>query len=109
MSDSLELVTRLPSLPVRATDSHKGSFGRVLVVAGSRGMSGAAILCGGGALRGGAGLVQVASPSEVHPIIAGANPCYLTAALRQDGAGRLSADSAAEIAELCDLSDAVAL
>ena len=47
-----ETVTALPTLPPRSADSNKGDFGRVLVVAGSRGMSGAAILC---ASRGDAG------------------------------------------------------
>ena len=51
------VVTTVPSLPPRAPESHKGDFGRVLLVAGSRGMSGAAVLCGSAALRGGAGLV----------------------------------------------------
>ena len=41
-----EVVTGLPTLGRRPADSHKGMFGHVLVVAGSRGMSGAAILCG---------------------------------------------------------------
>ena len=45
------VVTTVPSLPPRAPDSHKGDFGRVLLVAGSRGMSGAAVLCGSAALR----------------------------------------------------------
>src|SRR5438067_7779893 len=68
------LVTSLPALPRRAPDSHKGDFGRVLVVAGSRGMSGAAVLCATAALRGGAGLVRVAVPADVLPIVAADNP-----------------------------------
>lgn len=47
----------------RATDAHKGTAGRVLVIAGSRWMPGAAALCATGALRGGAGLVTLASRS----------------------------------------------
>lgn len=53
-------------------------------------MSGAAILCGSGALRGGAGLVYVAVPDELLPVVASANPCYLTAALPADEDGKLS-------------------
>ena len=56
----------LPSLPPRADESHKGTFGRALIVGGSRGMSGAACLAGLGALRGGAGLVQVAVPASIR-------------------------------------------
>jgi ADP-dependent NAD(P)H-hydrate dehydratase len=53
----------------------------VLVVAGSRGMAGAAVLAGSAALRGGAGLVTVACPAEVQDVVAVGNPCYTTAAL----------------------------
>ncbi len=87
MTDPPEVVTAVPTLTPRRPDGHKGTYGRVLVVAGSRGMSGAAVLAGSGALRGGAGLVQVACPAEVQPVVAAGNPCYLTAALsiRADG------------------------
>ena len=49
-------------VPARAADSHKGDFGRVLVVAGSNGRTGAAHLSALGALRSGAGLVTIATP-----------------------------------------------
>ena len=48
---------------------HKGSCGKLLVVAGSHGMAGAAVLCARGALRTGAGLVQVSVPQELYPVI----------------------------------------
>src|SRR6266852_3504824 len=82
---TLERITRLPEVPPRRADSNKGTYGRVLVVAGSRGMSGAAVLCGSAALRGGAGLVQVACPRDVQDVIAAGNPCYTTLGL---GMGR---------------------
>ena len=66
-------------LPPRRPDGHKGSYGRVLVAAGRRGMTGAAILCGSAALRGGAGLVQVACPADVQDVVSLGSPCYLTA------------------------------
>ncbi len=71
---SLELVT--PDLvrslaPVRSLDAHKGTFGRVLVVAGSRNYVGASILAGSGAYRAGAGLVTLATPNGVYAIAAG--------------------------------------
>ena len=81
----------VPKLPPRPADGHKGTFGRVLIIAGSRGMTGAAVLCGSAALRGGAGLVQVAVPGEVLPIVAAGNPCYLTSPFSQDMRGRFSA------------------
>src|SRR5438477_13030798 len=108
-SPTVELVTRLPMLSPRPADSNKGTFGRVLVVAGSRGMSGAAVLCGGAALRGGAGLVRVAVPEEVLPIVAAANPCYLTALLPQDEHGRLAAAAEAELIGLAQANDVVAV
>ena len=69
----------LPLLPARAADSHKGDFGRALLVGGSRGMTGAIALAGMAALRGGAGLVQLAAP---NPINAMATTCGQTAELR---------------------------
>ncbi len=54
-------------LPPRKKDSHKGDFGHVLIIAGSRNLSGAATLCGWGALRGGAGLVTIAVPKSIQP------------------------------------------
>jgi len=71
----------VPRLPTRRADSHKGDYGRVLVVAGSRGYAGAAVLCGRAALRGGAGLVTVACPHEVQNIVAAGDPCYMTTTL----------------------------
>ena len=64
----LELLTRermRELVPTRTADSHKGDYGRVLIVAGSRGRSGAAHLAALGALRSGAGLVTVATPRSV--------------------------------------------
>jgi ADP-dependent NAD(P)H-hydrate dehydratase len=99
-SPSLHTVTDVPSLPPRPVDANKGTFGRVLVVAGSRGMSGAAVLCASAALRGGAGLVRLAVPEGILSIVAAANPCYTTAPLPQDVHGRLSAAALPELLEL---------
>lgn len=85
-----ETVTTMPKLNPRDASGHKGTYGRVLVIAGSRGMSGAAVLCGSAALRAGAGLVKVAVPAEILPIVAAGNPCYTTAALPCDGEGQLA-------------------
>ena len=56
-------------LPKRAENAHKGSVGTVLSVAGSRGMTGAAVLAASAALRGGAGLVRCALPEPLIPIL----------------------------------------
>jgi NAD(P)H-hydrate epimerase len=98
----------VPTLPPRRPDSHKGDFGRVLVVAGSRGMSGAAILSGTAALRGGAGLVRVALPEGILPLVAAGNPCYMTAPLPQDDQGRLASAAEADLIALARANDVVA-
>lgn len=102
-------VNVVPRLPRRAFDAHKGSFGRVLIVAGSRGMSGAAVLCGRAALRAGAGLVQVASPANVQPIVAAGHPCYTTFAIHQHADGTLSDTAAGEVIEWARAANALAI
>lgn len=61
-------------LPVRPADSHKGTFGTALIVAGSVNYTGAALLAGRAACRVGAGLVQMAVPGQVHGALAGHFP-----------------------------------
>ncbi len=88
----LELLTRermREIVPVRASDSHKGDFGRVLIVAGSRGRTGAAHLAAIGALRSGAGLVTVATPRSCAPIIASMAPEYMTESLDETPSGAI--------------------
>jgi ADP-dependent NAD(P)H-hydrate dehydratase len=104
----LRSVSTLPRLPNRARDSHKGTFGKVLIVAGSVGMSGAAVLAGLGALRGGAGLVQIACPTAIQPIVATGNPCYLTVGLTHDSSGQLTASSLERLSAMLSNVQAVA-
>lgn len=61
-------------LPARPADAHKGTFGTLLVTAGSVGYTGAALLAGKSAYRAGAGLVQMAVPGALHSILAGHFP-----------------------------------
>jgi ADP-dependent NAD(P)H-hydrate dehydratase / NAD(P)H-hydrate epimerase len=72
---------------VRTTDGHKGLYGHILVVAGSLGKSGAAVMSGSAALFAGAGLVTVATPDVVLPIVAAAHPEYMTEGLLSTDAG----------------------
>jgi NAD(P)H-hydrate epimerase len=105
----IEQITQLPALAPRPAESNKGMYGRVLVVAGSRGMSGAAVLCASAALRSGAGLVEAAVPEGILSVVAGANPCYLTAGLPQDELGQLSEAAEAALLARAQLSQVIAL
>jgi len=85
------------SLPlIRAADSHKGTYGHVLLLTGSLGKSGAAILAGRAALRAGAGLVTIATPEPVQPIVAAGQPEYMTEPLKATKSGALSVRSLLE-------------
>jgi len=77
-------------LPPRPVDAHKGLNGHVLVLAGSRGMSGAAALCSRGALRIGAGLVTVAIVSSEHTVVTEQLPEALTLPLPETADGILT-------------------
>ena len=78
---TVKRVWALPALPERPADSHKGDYGRVLVVAGSPGMAGAAYLASKGALRAGAGLVTCTCPETVWPALSAKFSCVMTAPL----------------------------
>ena len=82
-------------LPARARETHKGDHGRVVVVAGSQGKTGAARLAGTGALRSGAGLVTVALPASCVGQVA-AVPEYMTSALPETEDGTVR-DTAADV------------
>jgi ADP-dependent NAD(P)H-hydrate dehydratase len=90
----------LVRLAPRAADSHKGDFGRVLIIGGSRGMAGAAALAGLATLRSGAGLVTVATPASVHATVASFSPCYMTVPLVEDD------DGVADFANIVDFTAA---
>ena len=95
-------------LPPRPRDAHKGTFGHTLVVAGSRGMAGAAALCAQAALRSGAGLVTVACPASILPTVQQLVPCAMALPLPERD-GHLAAEAAARLAGALPGKDAVAL
>jgi NAD(P)H-hydrate epimerase len=98
----IELLTRedvRPLLEPRVADSHKGDFGRVLVIAGSRGKTGAAHLSGMGALRAGAGLVTIATPASCLPIVASLAPEFMTEPLAETPDGQLTAAAVERVME----------
>ena len=100
--------TALPKLPPRPTESHKGDFGRALLVGGSSGMAGAVALAGMAALRSGAGLVTLAVPRPILSTVASLEPSYMTVALPADAAGRISAAARETIEVFVQRSTAVA-
>jgi NAD(P)H-hydrate epimerase len=88
----LELLTRermRELMPTRAAESHKGDFGRVLVIAGSLGKTGAAHLTALGALKSGAGLVTIATARSCVPTLAAMMPEYMTEPLEETAAGAI--------------------
>ncbi|HCO93346.1 MAG TPA: NAD(P)H-hydrate dehydratase [Phycisphaerales bacterium] len=104
----MQIVDTIPGLEPRAIDGHKGDYGKVCIIAGSVGMSGAAALAGRAALRAGAGLVRVATPKSVLPIVAAIEPSFTTIALPEDGDGRISAKAIHAVLEAAGQNDAVA-
>lgn len=95
----VELLTREQMrtlVPARPHDSHKGDFGRVVIAAGSRGKTGAAVLAAWGALRSGAGLVTVATPRSCQSIVAAQAPELMTEGVDEtpDGTVHFSAAEA---------------
>lgn len=89
-------------LPKRPRESHKGSFGRVLVVAGSRTMSGAGFLCAKSALRAGAGLVYWALPQSMQRSFAAALPEAITLPLPETEEGVLSLEAFAVVRDFVE-------
>jgi ADP-dependent NAD(P)H-hydrate dehydratase len=98
----------LPRVPPRAAESHKGDYGRLLVVGGSRGMSGAVALTGMAALRAGAGLVTLAVPDACLDTVAAFDPCLMTVPLPCDSVGALAAAAADLIQSLAQRMDVLA-
>lgn len=93
-------------LPPRPGDSHKADFGRLAVVAGSRGKAGAAVLTARGALRAGAGLVTVFCPASIETIVVSALPEAMTRAMPEEN-GTFASRAAQELTEALGGFDAV--
>ncbi|HEY7142110.1 MAG TPA: NAD(P)H-hydrate dehydratase [Methylomirabilota bacterium] len=105
----LEAADARAALPLRSTDAHKGSYGHLLVVAGSVGRTGAAVLACLGALRVGTGLVTCATPASQQPVVAAQLPEPMTEPLPETAARTLSAKAVERVVELLSRMDAVAL
>ncbi|MBV8195709.1 MAG: NAD(P)H-hydrate dehydratase [Candidatus Dormibacteraeota bacterium] len=86
-------------LAARPDDGHKGTFGRVVVVAGARGYTGAPQLAAMGAARGGAGLVTVCVPEAIYPIVAARCLEVMPLPLPDGGTGSLHPDALESLQE----------
>jgi len=95
-------------LPPRPADGHKGVFGHLLVIAGSQGKSGAAVMTATAGLRGGAGLVTLACPAGMQQVAACHTLEIMTAALTEV-AGAVSLQAMEELLLLTDGKQAVAV
>jgi NAD(P)H-hydrate epimerase len=109
MDDELEPVTSVVTLRPRPRDAHKGDFGHVLVVGGSRGMIGAVALAANASLRAGAGLASFAAPAGVQPVIAGLCPCATSFALDADPDGTFAPSAAAQLRQIAEGVDVLAV
>ena len=97
------------ALPSRRHDAHKGTAGRLLVVAGSAAYRGAAILTATAALRSGAGLCVVAAPEPVASALVAALPEAIALSLPMARSGALSAKAMDLVAAAAREADAVAI
>lgn len=90
--------------------SYKNSHGLALIIAGSRGMTGAAALCGNAAMSSGCGLVTVATAKSVQPVVAAQlMPEIMTYALEENEFGAVSADSIVQVRQLRERASAIAI
>lgn len=96
-------------LPQRAPTAHKGDAGRLLIIAGSRGLTGAATIAAQAAVRAGAGLVTVLTPAASQPVLAAKLTEAMTAAGPETEGGQLAADAAEDALRLAARADAVAI
>lgn len=93
-----------------APDSYKNSHGHVLVVAGARGFTGAAVLSGNAAMRSGAGLVTIATPASAQTAVAAAvMPEVMTVALAETDRGAVSDDAADHVRQLANKASVIAI
>ena len=95
--------------PPRPSDAHKGDFGKLLVIAGSRGMSGAARLVAMAALRSGVGLVKVACPEPIRSEVAAQIPELMTIGLPAAPDGAIAAGALDVLLPYLEWADAIAV
>jgi NAD(P)H-hydrate epimerase len=105
----MKRIREIPRIPRRKRDTNKGDYGKVLIIAGSPGFTGAAYLTGKGALISGSGLVTVGCPESLMPILASKFTCVMTLPLPETDSHFLSEAALAAILAKCETCDAVAV
>ncbi len=108
----LNLVTEsevAPLVPLREADTHKGDYGRVLALSGSKGKSGATAMLCLSALRSGAGLVTAATAASAQPILASQVMEMMTEALPETSSGTVSRAAAPLLRTLVEACDVLAV
>jgi hydroxyethylthiazole kinase-like uncharacterized protein yjeF len=101
----IEIADVKRNLPVRSVHVHKYSIGKVFVLAGSRGLTGAAAMSSVSALRAGAGAVVLGTPDSVYPILAKKLTEVMVAPLPATGEGSLSLQALGQIQEKLSWAD----
>jgi len=107
--DFLDLATIRPTLRRRKRTAHKGDFGHSLIIAGSRGKTGAAVLSANSAVRAGSGLVTLAAADSIHDILEAKTTEVMTSPLPDSGAGHIVSTAFSAILDLLAGKDAVAI
>jgi ADP-dependent NAD(P)H-hydrate dehydratase / NAD(P)H-hydrate epimerase len=105
----LDLGEIVSGIEPRPVDSHKGHYGHVAIVAGSRGKAGAAALGSAAALRAGSGLVTVLTPVDVQALVASFRPEVMTEGLDSTPTGAFAAAAAEEALRLLEGMDAAGI
>ncbi len=109
MPDLPVVTSEFQPLPPRQAAAHKGTTGRITIIAGSQGMSGAAALAAHGALRGGAGLVRVLTARSAQPMVAGHVACAMVTPLPETEHGTLAEQTPEAWRRLLARQDALAI
>ncbi|MDN3510934.1 MAG: NAD(P)H-hydrate dehydratase [Candidatus Jettenia sp. CY-1] len=99
----------IPKISSRKFDTHKGDYGRVLVLAGSIGMTGAACLCSTASLRAGAGIVTLGIPESLNGIVASQLTCVMTHPLPETQVKTLSDLGRQDILDFSQRFDVIAI
>lgn len=109
MTKAIALADGTVFLPKRPSESHKGDYGKLLILGGCVGYTGAPSMCAMAALRSGAGLVYLGVPAPIYDITAVKNAEAMPFPLPADANGRFSADAIAQLEERLSACDVCAV